>query len=81
MHRFICAWVLLMFTEQWNAVAKPIILMEKREKYPLAILLNEIRPGDVLGFAATLMFFLAPLLLFSFFEDEVMEGLGDYGLK
>ena len=24
---------------------------------------------------------LDPLLLFSFFEDEVMEGLGDYGLK
>ncbi len=76
----ICAWV-LSFTEQWNAVAEPIILMETREKYPLAILLNEIQPGDVLGFAATLMFFLAPLLLFSFFEDEVMEGLGDYGLK
>lgn len=70
-----------MFTEHWNAVAKPIILMEKREKYPLAILLNEIKPGDDLGFAATLMFFLAPLMLFSFFEDEVMEGLGDYGLK
>ena len=76
----ICAWV-LSFTEQWNSVAEPVILMETREKYPLAILLNEIQPGDVLGFAATLMFFLAPLLLFSFFEDEVMEGLGDYGLK
>ena len=47
----------------------------------MAILLNEIQPGDVLGFAATLMFLLAPLLLFSFFEDEVMEGLGDYRLK
>ncbi len=76
----ICAWV-LSFTEQWNAVAEPIILIETRERYPLAILLNEIRPGDVLGFAATLMFFLAPLLLFSLFEDEVIEGLGDYGLK
>ncbi|MBR5677034.1 MAG: carbohydrate ABC transporter permease [Paludibacteraceae bacterium] len=76
----ICEWV-LSFTEQWNAAAEPIILMETREKYPLAILLNEIKPVDVLGFAATLMFFLAPLLLFSFFEDEVMEGLGDYGLK
>ena len=76
----ICAWV-LSFTEQWNAVAEPIILMETREKYPLSILLNEIRPDDLLAFAATVMFFLAPLLLFSFFEDEVMEGLGDYGLK
>ena len=70
----------LSFPEQWNAVAEPIILMETRDIYPLAILLNEIQPGDVQGFAATLMFFLTPMLLFSFFEDEVMEGLGDYGL-
>ena len=64
----ICAWV-LSFTELWNAVAEPIILMETREKYPLSILLNEIRPDDLLAFAATVMFFLAPLLLFSFFRS------------
>lgn len=55
----------------------PIILMETREKYPLAILLNEIQPGDVLGFAATLMFFLAPLLLFSFFEDDTVKTISE----
>ena len=32
------------------------------------IIVPTIRPGNVLGFAATLMFFLAPLLLFSFLK-------------
>lgn len=72
---------MLSFTEQWNAVAEPLILMETRENYPLALLLNEIQPDDLLAFAATAVFFLAPLLLFGFYEDEVMEGLGEYRLK
>lgn len=76
----VCAWVLC-FTEQWNAVAEPLVLMETREKYPLAVMLNEIGSGDVLGFAATVMFLLAPLLLFAYFESEILEGLGDYRLK
>lgn len=76
----VCAWVLC-FTEQWNAVAEPVILMETRSKFPLAILLNEITPGNVLGFAATLIFFIPPLLVFMLFEDEVVEGLKDYRLK
>ena len=76
----ICAWVLV-FTEQWNAVAEPLILMETKELYPLAVMLNEISAGDVLGFAATVAFILAPLLMFAYFESEIMEGLGDYRLK
>ena len=76
----ICAWVLV-FTEQWNAVAEPLILMETREKYPLAVMLNDLSAGDALGFAATVIFFAAPLLLFAYFEDEILEGLGDYRLK
>ncbi|MBQ8187875.1 MAG: carbohydrate ABC transporter permease [Clostridia bacterium] len=76
----ICAWVLV-FTEQWNSVAEPLILMETRELYPLSVMLNEISAGDVLGFAATVAFILAPLLLFAYFESEIMEGLGDYRLK
>ena len=76
----ICAGVLV-FTEQWNAVAEPLILMESRKVYPLAVMLNNLRPGDVLGFAATALFILPALLLFIFFEGEIMEGLGEYLLK
>ena len=76
----VCAWV-LSFTEQWNAVAEPLVLMKTLGKYPLAVMLNEIGAGDVLGFAATVMFLLIPLLMFAYFESEIFEGLGDYRLK
>ncbi len=76
----ICAWALT-FTEQWNMVAEPLVLMETRENYPLAVILNTIDSGDVLGFAATVIFSLLPLLIFTFFENEIMEGLGEYRLK
>ena len=76
----ICTWVLV-FTEQWNAVPEPLILLETRELYPLAVMLNSITAESLLGFAATVLFFLAPLLLFLYFETEIMEGLGDYRLK
>ena len=79
-HGIICAWALT-FTEQWNMVAEPLVLMETEEKYPLTVLLSGIRAGDVLGFAAALVFSLLPLLIFTFFEEEIMDGLGEYKLK
>ncbi len=76
----ICAWVMV-FTEQWNAVAEPLVLLETETQYPLAVMLNNIEAGDVLGFTATVLFLLAPLLLFIYFESEIIEGLGEYRLK
>ena len=76
----ICTWVLV-FTEHWNAVPEPLVLLETRELYPLAVMLNSITAESLLGFAATVLFFLAPLLLFLYFETEIMEGLGEYRLK
>lgn len=76
----VCSWILV-FTEQWNSVAEPLILIESKTKFPLAVLLNEIEAGDVLGFAATTVFMLLPMLLFAFFKSEIREGLGDYRLK
>ena len=76
----ICAWV-LSFTEQWNAVAEPLILLETRERFPLAVILNHASGDDVLCFAAVVMFAVIPLLLFALFEEEIMEGLGEYRLK
>lgn len=79
-HGIVCTWV-LSFTEHWNSVAEPLILLETHDRYPLAVMLNEIEAGDVLGLAAAVVFMLPPLLLFEYFENEIMEGLEDYKLK
>jgi multiple sugar transport system permease protein len=76
----ICAGVLV-FTEQWNMVAEPTILLETVDKYPLAVLLSFSNATGVLGFAVTVMFMLLPMFLFSFFENEITEGLGEYRMK
>lgn len=76
----ICAWALT-FTEQWNMVAEPLILIETHERYPLSVILNSIGSGSVLAFAAVVIFSVLPLLIFAFFEEEITEGLGEYRLK
>lgn len=75
----ICAWILV-FTEQWNAVAEPLILLETEGKYPLSVLLSNA-PNNEFGFAATVAFMILPLGMFIIFEDAIMKGLEGYRLK
>lgn len=75
----ICAWVLT-FTEQWNMVAEPLVLLETKENYPLAVLLSNADTGEF-SFAATTVFMFLPLALFLIFDSEILDGLGDYRLK
>lgn len=76
----ICAFVLA-FAEQWNAVAEPLVLMETHEKFPLAVFLNQVSANDALALTAVALFAVIPFLLFSLFEAQVIEGLGEYRLK
>lgn len=75
----ICAWA-LMFAEQWNLVAEPLVLIETKDYYPLSVLLSNSN-GDSLSFAATAIFLLLPLGLFLMFDNEILEGLEGYRLK
>lgn len=76
----ICAAVLV-FTEYWNMVAEPSILLDSKEKYPLALILSFSSSTGLVAFTATVMFMMLPMFLFSFFENEIAEGLGEYKLK
>lgn len=75
----ICAWVLT-FTEQWNAVAEPLVLLKTKENYPLAVVLSKGDQGTF-SLAATAIFMLLPLGLYLMFENEILEGLEGYRLK
>lgn len=76
----VCSGVLT-FTEQWNMVAEPLVLLDAAEKYPLAVLLSYAAEISPLSYAATAMFFMLPLLMFAIYENEIAEGLGEYRLK
>lgn len=76
----ICTGILV-FCEQWNLVAEPLVLIESFEKYPYAVILSNLESGDVALFAGAAFFIGIPLILFSIFNNEVMDGLEAYKLK
>ncbi|MCI7351813.1 MAG: carbohydrate ABC transporter permease [Ruminococcus sp.] len=74
----ICAWILV-FCEQWNTVAEPLVLMETKSSYPLSVLIDSGLDTD-LRFAAASIYMILPLLLYMLFESEILSGLGEYKL-
>lgn len=74
----ICAWILV-FCEQWNSVAEPLVLMETKSGYPLSVLIDSGLDTD-LRFAAASIYMILPLLLYMLFESEILSGLGEYKL-
>ena len=76
----VCA-ATLVFAEYWNAVAEPLVLMESAEQLPMAVVLDTVGGADAAAYTAVILFCAVPLFLFSYFEAEIMEGLGAYRLK
>ena len=69
----VCLFV-LQFTELWNMVAEPLVLMETELKMPLAAMLNG--NSEPAALAATVVFLVLPLLLFLTFSDVLREEMG-----
>lgn len=70
----ICLFV-LQFTELWNMVAEPLVLLETPWNMPLAAFLNQ--SGDSSVSAAVVVFLLMPLLLYLLFSDILWEKMGN----
>ena len=71
----VCLFV-LQFTELWNMVAEPLVLMETELKMPLAAMLNG---GDApVVLAATVVFWVLPLLLYLLSSDVLREEMGSW---
>jgi len=74
--------IVLNFTEYWNMIAEPLVLMETVSKFPLSVRIPEmLSKNDIGAAAASLIFLIPPLLLYMFFKDEIVDGLAGYKLK
>ena len=73
----VCLFV-LQFTELWNMVAEPLVLMETEQKMPLAAMLNGDAPVVL---AATVVFLFLPFLLYMLFSDSLREEMGSMVVK
>lgn len=74
----ICLFI-LQFTELWNMVTEPLVLMETELKMPLAAMLKDV--DTPVALAATVMFLVLPLLLYLIFSDTLLEEMENMVVK
>jgi multiple sugar transport system permease protein len=74
--------VILSFIDSWNMVEQPLVYLRDSLKNPFSLFLlqiNEFEPA--LGFACGVLAILPVLLLFLFFEEELISGISYSVLK
>lgn len=72
---------LLMFTESWNQVSEPSVLMKTASKMPLASILNAFETIDTVMYATGVFFIATPLILFLLCSDALESEIALGGLK
>ncbi|MBQ6906368.1 MAG: carbohydrate ABC transporter permease [Clostridia bacterium] len=71
----ICTF-LLSFLDAWNMVEQPITYLGEFTKYPIAVALASVPPGDpTVLLVACVLVTIPPLCLFAFFNRELTEGI------
>jgi multiple sugar transport system permease protein len=73
----IAALGVLGFIDCWNMVEQPLVFLKSTYQYPLSVFLlqvNSMQPA--LGFACGLLSIAPAVLLFLFFKDEMVDGIG-----
>lgn len=74
--------IVLCFVDAWNMVEYPLVLLRDANKYPLSIFLAQATTDNLpLSFASGILALLPPLILFAFFQEELMEGIEMSNLK
>lgn len=74
--------MILSFVDNWNMVEQPLVFLKSRAMYPLSIFLSQIN-AETLGisFAGGVLAILPAVLLFLFFQEELVEGIDLSGIK
>jgi len=73
--------VILGLAEAWNLVEQPLLFLVDETKYPLSVVLRnqEIIPFRIL-FAGSVMFIMPIILLFMFFQEDILAGIAKINL-
>lgn len=77
----ICTF-LLSFLDGWNMVEQPIVYLEDFSDYPLSVALATAASSDsAIKLACSMLVILPPLFLFSYYNQELVEGISIGGEK
>lgn len=67
---------LLSFLDGWNMVEQPIVYLKDFSRYPIAVALASVPPRDHAQLlAACVLVVIPPLLLFAYYNRELVEGI------
>ena len=74
--------VLLSFIDAWNMVEQPMVFLTDPVRYPLSVFLATVsRQNFSMSFACGVLAMAPVLLLFLFFNEELVEGIEFSGIK
>ena len=71
---------ILVFSDYWNMVEQPLILLQDADSQPLSVFLSSINSGEIgLAFAMATLYMIPSLLLFLHGEEYLVEGIANAG--
>lgn len=74
--------VLLGLVDSWNMVEQPVVFLKDSSRYPLSVFLASVNDRNFpLSFACGVLAALPVMLLFLFFNEELVEGIEFSGIK
>lgn len=74
--------VLLSFLSGWNMVEQPIVFISDFSKYPIAVALASVTPKDpMIQLVCCIFIAIPPFFLFSYYNQELVEGINAGGEK
>lgn len=74
--------ILLELVDAWNMVEQPVVFLKDSSKYPLSVFLASVNESNFpLSFACGVLAALPVILLFLFFNEELIEGIEFSGIK
>ena len=72
----IASLIILSFIDNWNMVEQPLVFLKDASRYPLSIFLSSVNTSEPgLAFACGVLSMGIVLLLFLFFEEELVTGI------
>ena len=72
----LCAAAALSFADCWNLVEQPLIYLTSRSMQPLSVMFNQISDESAgVAFAGSALYLLPMLLIYIYFQDDIVLGV------
>lgn len=72
----ICAAAALSFADSWNMVEQPLVYLTDQSRQPLSVMFNQINTDSTgVAFAGAALYLLPMLLVYIYFQDDILLGV------